>query len=161
MTRLDELHASIADWFVHRGGKLDVVNGSDFELTEIKTRSWTVFIGPDTWDDVEYDSQTDSLEVAILIDPCIDLSRFEEGEFIILVDEMQNQIQEESVTLMPSYSDRNALWLTRSIFIEQSGCSILHPILEHLSVWADAAYAKFATWPNIPRFKLIDGGKQV
>ena len=161
MNRLDELHASIADWFVHRGGKLDVVNGSDFELTEIKTTSWTAFIGPDSWGEEAYALQTNSLEVAILIDPCIDLSRFEEGEFRILVDEMQNQIQEESVTLMPSYSDRNALWLTRSIFIEQSGCSILHPILEHLSVWADAAYAKFATWPNIPRFKLIDGGKQV
>jgi len=161
VNRLDELHASIADWFVQRGGRRAVVSGSDFELTEIKTTSWTAFIGPDSWGEEAYALQTNSLEVAILIDPCIDLSRFEEGEFRILVDEMQNQIQEESVTLIPSYPDGNALWLARSIFVEQSGCSILNPILEHLSVWADAAYAKFATWPNIPRFKLIDGGKQV
>ena len=161
MNRLNELHASIADWFVQRGGRRAVVSGSDFELTEIKTTSWTAFIGPDSCGEEAYALQTNSLEVAILIDPCIDLSRFEECEFRILVDEMQNQILEESVTLIPSYPDGNALWLARSIFVEQSGCSILNPILEHLSVWADAAYAKFATWPNIPLFKLIDGGKQV
>ena len=160
MTRLDDLHASIADWYVQRGGKLDVLDSSAVVLTEIKTGSWTVFIGPDSWGEEAYELQTKSLEVAILIDPSIDLSRYEEGEFRILVDEMQNQINEDSVTLMPNYPDGNALWLARSIFIEQSDHSILHPILEHLSVWADAAYAKFATWPNIPRFKLLDGGRQ-
>ena len=160
MTQLDDLHASIAEWFVQCGGKVDESRNEDFKLTEIKTTSWTVFIGPDSWGEEAYELQTKSLEVAILIDPSIDLSRYEEGEFRILVDEMQNQINEDSVTLMPNYPDGNALWLARSIFIEQSDHSILHPILEHLSVWADAAYAKFATWPNIPRFKLLDGGRQ-
>jgi len=75
MTRLDDLHASIADWFVQRGGKLAVVNGTDAQLTEIKTTSWTVFIGPDTWGDEPYELQTESLEVAILIDACIDESQ--------------------------------------------------------------------------------------
>ena len=73
--------------------------------------------------------------------------------------EMQKQITEDSVTLMPNYPDEDALWLARSLFIEQSDSNILHPILEHLTVWADAAYAKFATWPNTPRFNLVDGGK--
>lgn len=160
MTQLDDLHASIAEWFVQCGGKVDESRNEDFKLTEIKTTSWTVFIGPDSWGEEAYELQTKSLEVAILIDPSIDLSRYEEGEFRILVDEMQNQINEDSVTLMPNYPDGNALWLARSILIEQSHLGILHPILEHLSGWADAAYAKFATWPNIPRFKLLDGGRQ-
>jgi hypothetical protein len=159
MTRLDELHVSISDWFVQRGGKVDNTRNDDFKLTEIKTTSWTVFIGPDSWGEEAYDLQTKNLEVAILIDPCIDLSRFEEGEFRILVEEMQNQINEDSVTLMPNYPDGNALWLARSIYVDQTESTDLDPILKHLSSWADAAYAKFATWPNIPRFKLIDGGK--
>ena len=159
MTRLDDLHASIADWFVQRGGKLAVVNGTDAQLTEIKTTSWTVFIGPDTWGNEPYELQTESLEVAILIDACIDESQYEEGEFRALVAEMQKQITEDSVTLMPNYPDEDTLWLARSLFIEQSDSNILHPILEHLTVWADAAYAKFATWPNTPRFNLVDGGK--
>jgi len=159
MTRLDDLHASIADWFVQRGGKLDVVNGTEAQLTEIKTGSWTVFIGPDTWGNEPYELQTESLEVAILIDACIDESQYEEGEFRVLVDDMQNQINEDSVTLMPNYPDGNALWLARSIYVDQTESTDLDPILEHLTVWADAAYAKFATWPNTPRFKLIDGGR--
>ena len=159
MTRLDELHVSISDWFVQRGGKHEKMKSTDLELTEIKTTSWTVFIGPDSWGEEAYALQTKSLEVAILIDPCIDLSRFEEDEFRFLVEEMQNEINEDSVTLMPNYPDEDALWLARSLFIEQSDPNILHPILEHLTVWADAAYAKFATWPNTPRFNLVDGGK--
>ncbi|NBW91420.1 MAG: hypothetical protein EBR53_03025, partial [Actinobacteria bacterium] len=66
MTRLQELHTSIANWFVQRGGKLDVIKNSDFDLTEIKTKSWTVFIGPDTWSVESFATQTESLEVAIL-----------------------------------------------------------------------------------------------
>ena len=159
MTRLDDLHTSIANWFVQRGGKHEKMKSTDLELTEIKTTSWTVFIGPDSWGEEAYALQTKSLEVAILIDPCIDLSRFEEGEFRILVEEMQDEINEDSVTLMPDYPDGNALWLARSIYVDQTEPTDLDPILEHLSSWADAAYAKFATWPNIPRFKLIDGGK--
>ena len=159
MTRLDELHVSITDWFVQRGGKVDEKRNEDFKLTEIKTTSWTVFIGPDSWGEEAYDLQTKSLEVAILIDPCIDLSRYDEGEFRVLVDDMQNQINEDSVTLMPNYPDGNALWLARSIYVDQTESTDLDPILEHLTVWADAAYAKFATWPNTPRFKLIDGGR--
>ena len=69
MTRLDDLHASIADWYVQRGGKLDVLDSSAVVLTEIKTGSWTVFIGPDSWGEEAYEFQTKSLEVAILIDP--------------------------------------------------------------------------------------------
>ena len=159
MTRLDNLHASIADWFVQRGGKLDVFDSSNFELTEIKTGSWTVFIGPDTWDDDEYDMQTDSLEVAILIESSIDESRYAEDEFKTLIEEMGQQIDDDSVTLMPNYPDLTALWLARSIFVEENEAEILGAILEKLNTWADIAYAKFATWPNIPRFKLIDGGK--
>ena len=159
MTRLDDLHVSITNWFVQRGGKHEKMKSTDLELTEIKTTSWTVFIGPDSWGEEAYALQTKSLEVAILIDPCIDLSRFEEGEFRILVEEMQDEINEDSVTLMPNYPDEDALWLARSLFIEQSDSNILHPILEHLTVWADAAYAKFATLPNTPRFNLVDGGK--
>jgi len=155
MTRLDDLHASIADWFVQRGGKLDVVNGSEFELTEIKTGSWTVFIGPDTWDDDEYDMQTDSLEVAILIESSIDESRYDEGEFSSLVEEMEKQIDDDSVTLMLNYPDGKALWLARSIFVEEIETEILNSILANLNNWADVAYAEFATWPNVPRFKLI------
>ena len=161
MTRLDELHASIADWFVQRGGKLDVIEGSYFDLTEIKTGSWTVFIGPDTCDDDEYDMQTDSLEVAILIESSIDESRFEEGDFRTLVEEMEKQIDDDSVTLMPNYPDGTALWLARSIFVEENEAPTLNAILENLDNWADVAYAKFATWPNVPRIKLIDGGNQV
>lgn len=155
MTRLDDLHASIADWFVHRGGKLDVLTGPECDLTEIKTGSWTVFIGPDTWDDDEYDMQTDSLEVAILIESSIDTSRYEDGEFASLVEEMEKQIDDDSVTLMLNYPDGNALWLARSIFVEQNEVEILSPILDNLNNWADAAYEKFATWPNVPRLKLI------
>jgi len=155
VTRLDELHASIADWFVHRGGKLDVVTGTECELTEIKTRSWTVFIGPDTWDDDEYDMQTDSLEVAILIESSINESRYEDGEFSALIEEMEKQIDDDSVTLMLNYPDGKALWLARSIFVEEIEVEILGPILENLDKWADTAYTKFATWPNAPRIKLI------
>jgi hypothetical protein len=155
VTRLDNLHASIADWFVQRGGKLDVVNSSDVELTEITTGSWTVFIGPDTWDDDEYDMQTDSLEVAILIESSIDESRYDEGEISSLVEEMEKQIDDDSVTLMLNYPDGKALWLARSIFVEENEAEILGPILENLNSWADVAYTKFATWPNVPRFKLI------
>ena len=155
MTRLDDLHESIADWFVHRGGKLDVVTGTECELTEIKTRSWTVFIGPDTWDDDEYDMQTDSLEVAILIESSIDESRYEDGEFSALIEEMEKQIDDDSVTLMLNYPDGKALWLARSIFVEENETEILSPILENLNNWADAAYTKFAIWPNAPRIKLI------
>ena len=58
MTRLDDLHASIADWFVQRGGKVDELRNEDFKLTEIKTTSWTVFIGPDSWGEEAYALQT-------------------------------------------------------------------------------------------------------
>ena len=155
MTQLDDLHASIADWFVQRGGKLDVVSVAECELTEIKTGSWTVFIGPDTWDDDEYDMQTDSLEVAILIESAIDESRYEDGEFSALIEEMEKQIDDDSVTLMLNYPDGKALWLARSIFVEENETEILSPILENLNNWADAAYTKFAIWPNAPRIKLI------
>lgn len=155
MKRLDELHASIADWFVHRGGKLNVITGTECELTEINTGSWTVFIGPDTWDFDAYDMQTNSLEVAILIEPSIDESRYSEGEFSSLVEEMQKQIDDDSVTLMLNYPDGKALWLARSIFVEENENHILDQILQHLNFWADAAYEKFATWPNAPRLKLI------
>jgi len=155
MTRLDDLHASIADWFVQRGGKLDVVNGTEAQLTEIKTTSWTVFIGPDTWGNEPYELQTESLEVAILIDACIDESQYEEGEISSLVEEMEKQIDNDSVTLMLNYPDGKALWLARSIFVEENEAEILGPILENLNNWADVAYTKFATWPNVPRFKLI------
>ena len=155
MTRLDDLHASIADWFVHRGGKLDVIIGSECDLTEINTGSWTVFIGPDTWDDDEYDMQTDSLEVAFLIESSIDESRYEDGEFSALIEEMERQIDDDSVTLMLNYPDGKALWLARSIFVEENEAEFLSPILENLNIWADAAYEKFATWPNAPRIKLI------
>lgn len=155
MTRLDDLHASIAEWFVNRGGKLNVVAGSEFDLTEIKTGSWTVFIGPDTWDDDEYDMQTDSLEVAILIESAIDKSRFKDGECRSLIEEMDKQIDDDSVTLMLNYPDGNALWLARSIFVEENDIDTLGPILEKMNDWADAAYEKFATWPNAPRIKLM------
>jgi hypothetical protein len=155
MTRLDDLHASIADWYVQRGGKLDVIIGSECDLTEIKTGSWTVFIGPDTWDDDEYDMQTDSLEVAILIESTIDESRYEDGEFNALIEEMERQIDDDSVTLMLNYPDGKALWLARSIFVEENKVETLSPILKNLNKWADAAYTKFATWPNAPRIKLI------
>jgi hypothetical protein len=155
LKRLDELHASIADWFVHRGGKLDVITGTECELTEITTGSWTVFIGPDTWDDDEYDMQTDSLEVAFLIESSIDESRYEDGEFSALIEEMEKQIDDDSVTLTLNYPDGKALWLTRSVFVEENEAEILGPILENLNIWADVAYEKFATWPNAPRIKLI------
>ena len=156
MTRLQELHTSIANWFVQRGGKLDVIKNSDFDLTEIKTKSWTVFIGPDTWSVESFATQTESLEVAILIDATIDESKYAEGEFRSLVDEMQNQIHDDAVTLMPNFPDLNELWLARSIFVDELEPETLNPILDHLTVWADAAYAKFATWPNAPRIKLIN-----
>ncbi len=156
MTRLQELHTSIANWFVQRGGKLDIIKNSDFDLTEIKTKSWTVFIGPDTWSIESYATQNESLEVAILIDATIDESKYAEGEFRSLVDEMQNQIHDDAVTLMPNFPDLNELWLARSIFVDELEPETLYPILDHLTVWADAAYAKFATWPNAPRIKLIN-----
>jgi hypothetical protein len=155
MTRLDDLHASIADWFVQRGGKLAVIKGTEAQLTEIQTGSWTVFIGPDTGDDDEYDMQIDSLEVAILIETSIDESRFAEDEFKTLIEEMGQQIDDDSVTLMLNYPDGKALWLARSIFVEENEAEILDAILEKLNTWADAAYTKFATWPNAPRLKLI------
>lgn len=155
MTPLQELHSSVAEWFIQRGGKLGTVKNTDFELTEIRTNSWTVFIGPDTWSDDSYQTQTKSLEVAILIDPSIDLERYEEDEFQFLVDEMQDRIQDDTVTLMPSFPDLSALWLARSIYVEERNLETLNPILEFLSFWADAAYLKFATWPNAPQIQLL------
>jgi hypothetical protein len=69
---------------------------------------------------------------------------------------MQNEIHDDAVTLMPNFPDLNELWLARSIFVEELEPETLNPILDHLTVWADAAYAKFATWPNAPRIKLIN-----
>jgi len=155
VTPLQELHGSVVDWFIHHGGKLSKVKSTDFELTEIRTQSWTVFIGPDTRSDDSYQTQTKSLEVAILIDPNIDLGRYEEDEFRYLVDEMQDHIQDDTVTLMPSFPDLSALWLARSINVEEKVQETLNPILEFLSFWADAAYLKFATWPNAPRIQLL------
>lgn len=156
MTRLDNLHSLIAHWFVQHGGKLEKIKTGDFGLTEIKTESWTVFIGPDTWSDEPYELQTESLDVAILIDAFIDQSQYEEDEFKSLINEMQNQINEDSVTLIPNYPDRNALWLARSIVLDEADIHTLDPILKYLTFWADAAYEKFASWPNTPRFKLIN-----
>ena len=99
--------------------------------------------------------QTDSLEVAFLIESSIDESRYEDGEFSALIEEMERQIDDDSVTLMLNYPDGKALWLARSIFVEENEAEILSPILENLNIWADAAYEKFATWPNAPRIKLI------
>ena len=99
--------------------------------------------------------QTDSLEVAILIESSINESRYEDGEFSALIEEMEKQIDDESVTLMLNYPDGKALWLARSIFVEEIELEILGPILENLDKWADNAYSKFATWPNVPRIKLI------
>ena len=99
--------------------------------------------------------QTDSLEVAILIETSIDESRFAEDEFKTLIEEMGQQIDDDSVTLMLNYPDGKALWLARSIFVEENEAEILDAILEKLNTWADAAYTKFATWPNAPRLKLI------
>jgi hypothetical protein len=103
--------------------------------------------------------QTDSLEVAILIESSIDKSRFAEDEFKALIEEMGQQIDDDSVTLLPNYPDCTALWLARSIFVEENEAEILDAILEKLNTWADVAYLKFATWPNIPRIKLVDGDK--
>ena len=156
MTQLQELHTSIANWFVQRGGKLDIIKNSDCELTEIKTQSWTVFIGPDTWSMESYDEQTTSLEVAILIDYTIDEDKYEEGELRRLIDEMQAQITDHGcITLFPNFPDFNELWLARSIHIEEASGETLNPLLDYMTIWADAAYAKFASWPNAPRIELI------
>ncbi len=156
MTRLRELHTSIANWFVQRGGKVDIIKNSDYELTEIKTKSWTVFIGPDTWSMECYDEQTTSLEIAILIDSTIDEDRYEEGELRILIDEMQTQITDHGcITLLPNFPDFNELWLARSIHVEEASSEKLTPLLNYMTFWADAAYAKFASWPNAPRIELI------
>lgn len=146
-------HQSVVDQLVKRGGidtgpnkDMDVVD-EDHPLTEVKFVDWQVFVGPPS---MGFGDLDDEIEVAVLIEHDIYVDDDQKDDIYAF-----NETLPEGLILEVQPYERSAIWLWVSVPVFACDSLQTSTSLDALLVYANAAYAKFGSFPNAPKIPRL------